>query len=185
VRPMVRTRLLAVALGAAAVLLLSAAQASEAEIVVDAAHPIDATSVHYYVRVTGSDCAPVEGSTVTATASGPGGAVVPATQLEADATDPGVYQGPLTFPEVGTWEIRFSSDEPSASVDYEQELSADAGDAADEAGATDDSDGGGGSGTGVAIALGIGLLAVGGVTAWLWARSRRRTPESAPIPPPS
>jgi hypothetical protein len=181
---MVRTRLLAAALVAVAVLLPSAALAAEAEIVVDAAHPIDSTSVHYFVRLTGSNGKPAEGATVTATASGPGGALMPATRLEADATEPGVYQGQLTFPEVGTWDIRFSSAEPSASVRYQQALTADAGAAgAGVASAAGDSSGSGGSGAAVAVALAVGLLAVGGAGMGLWARSRRRTPTSAPLDP--
>ncbi len=78
-------------------------------------------SVNYLVGlVYANDDDLVEGATVTAVATGPGGArTAPVTFTPAG---PGRYQGTVTFPGPGRWTVVFSSADPVAEARTQEEL---------------------------------------------------------------
>jgi hypothetical protein len=109
----------AVASLAAAGLLLAppvGAQQSEGIINLEAAHPAG-TSVHYIVRVTReSDGRPATDSVVTATARGSDGTeLTPVTLAPID--DQGRYANAIDFGSPGTWTVRFTSVDPTATAE--------------------------------------------------------------------
>jgi hypothetical protein len=117
----VRSFMIAVAvsaLAAAGPLLAPPAGAQQAEgmINLEAAHPAG-TSVHYIVRVTReSDGHPATDSVVTATARGSDGTeLTPVTLAPID--DQGRYANAVDFGSPGTWTVRFTSIDPSATAE--------------------------------------------------------------------
>lgn len=102
---------------------IAAGQATGAVIDVDQIHPAG-SSVHYYVRITDEATGePVNGATVSATATSPDGVPGPTVQL-TPADDDGRYQGPVSMPEDGTWTVTFASNNPDASLRHSQEVPA-------------------------------------------------------------
>ena len=102
---------------------VAAGQAPEAVITVDQVHPAG-SSVHYYVRITSEATGePINGATVSATATSPDGAPGPTVGF-TPADDDGRYQGPVSMPDEGTWTIVFASNNPDASLRYPQEVPA-------------------------------------------------------------
>jgi hypothetical protein len=106
----------AVAALAAAGLLLAppaGAQQSEGIINLEAAHPAG-TSVHFIVRITWeNDGHPATDAVVTATARGSDGTeLTPVTLAPID--DEGRYANAIDFGSPGTWMVRFTSSEPTA-----------------------------------------------------------------------
>jgi hypothetical protein len=109
----------AVAALAAAGLLLgppAGAQQGEGIINLEAAHPAG-TSVHYIVRVTRErDGHPATDSVVTATATGSDGTeLTPVTLAPID--DEGRYANAIDFGSPGTWTVRFTSVDPTATAE--------------------------------------------------------------------
>jgi hypothetical protein len=108
-----------VAVLAAAGLLLgppAGAQQGEGIINLEAAHPAG-TSVHFIVRVTWeNDGHPATDSVVTATARGRDGTeLTPVTLAPID--DEGRYAGAIDFGSPGTWMVRFTSSDPTATAE--------------------------------------------------------------------
>jgi hypothetical protein len=106
----------AVAALAAAGLLLAppaGAQQSEGIINLEAAHPAG-TSVHFIVRITWeNDGHPATDAVVTATARGSDGTeLTPVTLAPID--EEGRYANAIDFGSPGTWMVRFTSSEPTA-----------------------------------------------------------------------
>jgi hypothetical protein len=104
---------------AAAGLLLgppAGAQQGEGIINLEAAHPAG-TSVHFIVRVTWeNDGHPATDSVVTATARGRDGTeLTPVTLAPID--DEGRYAGAIDFGSPGTWMVRFTSSDPTATAE--------------------------------------------------------------------
>jgi hypothetical protein len=91
------------------------AQGEEAVITVDQAHPASGAT-HYYVTVIAAGGEPVDGASVTATPIAPDGTQGEAVTLDADGG--GVYQGLVPMPSPGSWTIRFTSTNPSATIDH-------------------------------------------------------------------
>lgn len=124
-----KTRLRAVS-GVLAIVLwtmLAAAPAQahdeEADLVVTSAEPVDGTSVKYAVRLTfRNDGHGAGGATVTAVAEGAGGNVAPVAL--APAAEEGNYEGTVTFPAPGSWQVRFTAVSPQATVVQAQEVTA-------------------------------------------------------------
>jgi hypothetical protein len=109
----------AVAALAAAGLLLgppAGAQQGEGMISLEAAHPAG-TSVHFIVRVTWeNDGHPATDSVVTATARGSDGTeLTPVTLAPID--DEGRYANAIDFGAPGTWMVRFTSSDPTATAE--------------------------------------------------------------------
>jgi hypothetical protein len=109
----------AVAALAAAGLLLgppAGAQQGEGMISLEAAHPAG-TSVHFIVRVTWeNDGHPATDSVVTATARGSDGTeLTPVTLAPID--DEGRYANAIDFESPGTWMVRFTSSDPTATAE--------------------------------------------------------------------
>jgi hypothetical protein len=108
-----------VAVLAAAGLLLgppAGAQQGEGIINLEAAHPAG-TSVHFIVRVTWeNDGHPATDSVVTATARGRDGTeLTPVTLAPID--DEGRYADAIDFGSPGTWMVRFTSSDPTATAE--------------------------------------------------------------------
>jgi hypothetical protein len=103
------------ALAAAGLLLAPAAGAQQGEGIInlEAAHPAG-TSVHFIVRVTWeNDGHPATDAVVTATARDSDGAeLTPVTLAPID--DEGRYANAIDFGSPGTWTVRFTSSEPTA-----------------------------------------------------------------------
>jgi len=104
---------------AAAGLLLgppAGAQQGEGIINLEAAHPAG-TSVHFIVRVTWeNDGHPATDSVVTATARGSDGTeLTPVTLAPID--DAGRYANAIDFGSPGTWMVRFTSSDPTATAE--------------------------------------------------------------------
>jgi hypothetical protein len=104
---------------AAAGLLLgppAGAQQGEGIINLEAAHPAG-TSVHFIVRVTWeNDGHPATDSVVTATARGSDGTeLTPVTLAPID--DEGRYANAIDFGSPGTWMVRFTSSDPTATAE--------------------------------------------------------------------
>jgi hypothetical protein len=116
-----RSYMIAVAVAALAVAGLplappAGAQQSEGIINLEAAHPAG-TSVHYIVRVTReSDGHPATGSVVTATARGSDGTELTPVRLEP-IDDQGRYANAIDFGSSGTWTVRFTSVDPTATAE--------------------------------------------------------------------
>lgn len=91
------------------------AQGEEAVITVDQAHPASGAT-HYYVTVIAAGGEPVEGASVTATPIAPDGTQGEAVTFDSDGG--GVYQGLVPMPSPGSWTIRFTSTNPSATIDH-------------------------------------------------------------------
>jgi hypothetical protein len=92
------------------------AQRSEGIINLEAAHPAG-TSVHYIVRVTReSDGHPATDSVVTATARGSDGTELTPVRL-APIDDQGRYANAIDFGSSGTWTVRFTSVDPTATAE--------------------------------------------------------------------
>ena len=117
---------LACALGAASP---AAAHDGGGTFAVEQTHPTTspdgASSIHYIVRLTwDNDGHAAEGATVTATAvDAAGTAQTPAT-LAPDPSGDGRYSGTVEFPEPGAWTVRFTSIEPTGTLDHAQEVAA-------------------------------------------------------------
>jgi hypothetical protein len=159
----------AIALGFGLVPTLAGAQEGGATISVEQSHPAS-DSVHYIVQVTEGG-QPVEGATVTATATGEDGTAGQPVTLSA-GTD-GQYQGTVELGEEGTWTIRFESTDPAGSLDYTQEMPAESTSSGD--------DGGGGSAV-VLILVIVFLAVVAGIAGWIWF-TRQREREDDPVGP--
>ena len=106
------------ALAAAGLLLGPPAGAQQGEGIVnlEAAHPAG-TSVHFIVRVTWeNDGHPATDSVVTATARGSDGTeLTPVTLAPID--DEGRYANAIDFGSPGTWMVRFTSSDPTATAE--------------------------------------------------------------------
>jgi len=124
-------RLISVAAVAATVLVLSApaalAQEGDPTITVEQAHPAN-TSVHYFVKLADGD-SPVDGATVTATATSADGTAGEPVTFDADGD--GIYQGSVELAESGQWTIAFAATNPTASLSYDQSMPGEPFDASD------------------------------------------------------
>lgn len=174
-----KPRLLVAAVAGALVLGLgvapgpAGAQEGEATITVEQKHP-STTSVHYIVRVTeGGE--PVEGATVTATATSGDGAVSQPVTL-SPGTD-GQYQGNVELSETGTWTVRFESTNPTASLDHTERMPAESSD-----GSGDEGDGGGN--VILLVLLIVFLAVVAAIAGWIWF-NRQRELDDDPVGPPN
>lgn len=89
---------------------------------VDQEHP-GVTATHYFIRVTWEDDghAVVDG-TVTATAISPSGVEQAPVPLNMYDADEGLYEGTVEMPEEGTWTVRFTSVDPTGSIEHTQEM---------------------------------------------------------------
>ena len=184
--------LCALVLSATAVLSTSPAQAhdDEADLVVTSAQPVDDTTVDYAVRLTfRNDGHGARGATVTAVAEGPAGAVAPVA-LQPGSQE-GDYQGRIAFPAGGSWQVRFTSVSPQATVVQAQEITAttttapsttsstaptDSDDTAPLAGnpvGSSDDEGGSGAGTVAFFAVIFGMLAIVALATISARRARR------------
>lgn len=150
------------------------AQEGEATISVEQSHP-STSSVHYVVQVTeGGE--PVEGATVTATATGPDG--TPGEPVTLSPGTDGQYQGNVELSESGTWTVRFESTNPTGSLEHVQEMPAES---STGTGTGDEDDGGGSV---VLLVLVIVFLAVvAAIAGWIWF-SRQRELDDDPVGPP-
>lgn len=118
--------LLAPLMLAAGVLMPVPAHAHEgaATIEVDQEHP-GVTATHYFVKVTWEDDGHgVVDGTVTATAISPGGVEQAPVPLNMYDADEGLYEGTVEMPEEGTWTVRFTSVDPTGSIEHTQEMTA-------------------------------------------------------------
>lgn len=90
---------------------------------VEATHP-SGPSVHYIVRVTWEDDGhAATDAIVTAAAVGEdGNALTPVTLAPAD--DDGRYQGVVDFPGAGDWTVRFTSIDPTGTVEHARRVTA-------------------------------------------------------------
>jgi hypothetical protein len=120
-----RFRLTFAALVAAAALLAAgpagpaSAQEGEGEIELEAVHPAG-QSLHFIVRVTeGGD--PANDASVTAAAVSVSGESLSPVDLTRDDDD-GRYSGPVEFPSAGLWTVRFTSTNPDATLEVDQEV---------------------------------------------------------------
>jgi hypothetical protein len=123
-------RVISLAAAAATVLVLSAPAALAQEgptITVEQAHPAN-TSVHYFVKLADGD-SPVDGATVTATATSADGTAGQPVTLDADGD--GIYQGSVELSESGQWTIAFAATNPTASLSYDQTMPGEPFDASD------------------------------------------------------
>jgi len=85
--------------------------------------PEGASAYHYIVRLTwDNDGHAAEGSTVTATAIDAAGTAQTPVTLAPDAAGDGRYSGAVPFPTPGAWTVRFTSIEPTGSLDQAQEV---------------------------------------------------------------
>jgi hypothetical protein len=152
------------------------AQQGGGNITVLETHPSD-RGVHYIIELTDAAGEPVTGAAVTAIPfSEDGTQGTPVTMTPA--SEPGVYQGSVYMSD-GSWRITFSSSEPEATLDYEQEMPAEA--AAGSSGSTGDEEGGGSALVLVVAGIVVVLLLAAG--AWLLL-SRRRPAEVTITPEP-
>jgi hypothetical protein len=186
-----RSFVIAVAVAAlvAAGLLLglpAGAQQGEGIINLEAAHPAG-TSVHFIVRVTWeSDGHPATDSVVTAAARGSDGTKLPPVTL-APVDDEGRYANAIDFGSPGTWMVRFTSSDPTATTEVTATVEAAAatgGDGGDREGAfapADDdtgasaasgSDDGGDRGMSIWLIVAAAVVVFGG--AFLGLRTVRR-----------
>jgi hypothetical protein len=174
------------ALAAAGLLLAPPAggQQSEGIINLEAAHPAG-TSVHFIVRVTWeNDGHPATDAVVTATArDGDGRELTPVTLAPID--DEGRYANAIDFGSPGTWMVRFTSSEPTATSEVTATVEATAAGGGDSgeggfAPADDDtgtsaassSDDAGGSGMPIWLVVAAAVVVFGG--AFLGLRTVRR-----------
>lgn len=128
-------------------------------------HPSD-RGVHYIIELTDAAGEPVTGAAVTAIPfSEDGTQGTPVTMTPA--SEPGVYQGPVVLSE-GSWRITFSSSEPEASLDYQQEMPPEA----EGSEGTGDDDGSGST----AVLVVVGLIVVVLLAAGAWLLLGRRRP---------
>jgi hypothetical protein len=163
--------------GAAGPAGAAGAQQGGGTITVLETHPSD-RGVHYIIELTDAAGEPVTGAAVTAIPFSEDGAQgTPVTMTPA--TEPGVYQGPVLLSR-GSWTITFSSSEPEATLDYEQEMPPEA----EGTDGTGDSDGSGS--TVVFVVAGVGLvLVLAAIGAWLLLGRRRSaamTPAADEVP---
>src|SRR5262245_25248185 len=120
-----RFRLTLAALGAAAALLAAGpsgpagAQEDSGEIELEAVHPAG-PGLHFIVRVTDSGD-PANDASVTAAAKSVSGESLTPVNLTRDDDD-GHYAGPIEFPSGGLWTVRFTSTDPDATLEVEQEV---------------------------------------------------------------
>jgi hypothetical protein len=147
------------------------AQDGEATITVDQLHP-STSSVHYIVDVTDAAGEPVEGATVTATATASDGTTGEPTTLSAAGG--GQYQGTVELGESGTWTVVFESADPPAELSHTQEMPAEV-----QGGEED----GGGGNTVVLVLAAIFLAVVAAIAGWIWL-TRQREPVEDPVGPP-
>jgi len=97
------------------------AQADEAFITVDQAHPATG-STHYFVSVTDAEGSPITDTEVVATPIDPdGGERDPVT---LDSSGDGIYQGLVPMNDPGEWTIRFTTADPPGSTDHVQQVAA-------------------------------------------------------------
>ena len=118
---------LATAVAALALLLAGATPAGahegDAVIELEAAHPAGG-SVHFIVRVTWEDDGhPATDATVTATAVSLAGEQLTPVVLPAEDDD-GRYSGAVEFPSAGMWTVRFTSIDPTGTLEQIQEVGA-------------------------------------------------------------
>jgi hypothetical protein len=113
----------ALALGAAPAAAEAPAQEGTT-VTVEAVHPLTGGDFHFIVEVA-SGGAPASDATVTATPTSPGGDSGSAVVLEPSGD--GVYQGPVSLPDDGTWTVRIASSGPTGTLDYGFEVSGDTG----------------------------------------------------------
>jgi hypothetical protein len=116
---------LATAVAALALLLAggppAGAHEGDAVIELEAAHPAGG-SVHFIVRVTWEDDGhPATDATVTATAVSLAGDQLTPVALPAEDDD-GRYSGAVEFPSAGTWTVRFTSIDPTGTLEQIQEV---------------------------------------------------------------
>src|SRR5262245_37021387 len=120
-----RFRLTLAALVATAALLAAGpagpagAQEDSGEIELEAVHPAG-SSLHFIVRVTESGD-PANDASVTAEASSVNGEAVGPVDLTRD-DDEGHYSGPIEFPSAGLWTVSFTSTNPDATLEVDQEV---------------------------------------------------------------
>ena len=120
-----RFRLTLAALLAASALLaagpagLAGAQEDTGEIELEAVHPAG-QSLHFIVRVT-ENGDPANDATVTATAVSLSGESLAPVELPREDDD-GTYSGPVEFPSAGLWTVRFTSTNPDATLEQDQEV---------------------------------------------------------------
>jgi hypothetical protein len=97
------------------------AHEGDAVIELEAAHPAGG-SVHFIVRVTWEDDGhPATDATVTATAVSLAGDQLTPVALPAEDDD-GRYSGPVEFPSAGVWTVRFTSIDPTGTLEQIQEV---------------------------------------------------------------
>ena len=97
------------------------AHEGDAVIELEAAHPAG-SSVHFIVRVTWEDDGhPATDATVTATAVSLAGDQLTPVALPAEDDD-GRYSGPVEFPSAGVWTVRFTSIDPTGTLEQIQEV---------------------------------------------------------------
>jgi hypothetical protein len=120
-----RFRLTLAALAAACALLaagpagLAGAQEDTGEIELEAVHPAG-QSLHFIVRVT-ENGDPANDATVTAAAVSLSGESLAPVELPREDDD-GTYSGPVEFPSAGLWTVRFTSTNPDATLEEQQEV---------------------------------------------------------------
>jgi hypothetical protein len=120
-----RFRLTLAALLAASALLaagpagLAGAQEDTGEIELEAVHPAG-QSLHFIVRVT-ENGDPANDATVTAAAVSLSGESLAPVELPREDDD-GTYSGPVEFPSAGLWTVRFTSTNPDATLEQDQEV---------------------------------------------------------------
>ncbi|HLM63712.1 MAG TPA: FixH family protein [Acidimicrobiales bacterium] len=193
-----RTVATAAALGAGAIALgvvgaaPAGAHSGGGTIVVEQVHPAG-TSIHYIVLVTwDNDGHPAADATVTATpVATDGTAQTPFTLAPSGAGD-GRYSGAVEFPEPGDWTVRFTSIEPTGTIDQAQTVTpsatpgasggafaaADDGTGASSGGGSDEA--GDGDSIPVLLIVGAAIVALGGVVTALLAIRRNRPDLAVP-----
>lgn len=186
---------LAGVLGMAVLASPAAAHDDQAALAVTAVRPVDRSTVEYAVRVTYvNDGEGAAGATVTAVAQGPAGAAVPPVALEPGPTE-GDYQGRISFPSGGAWEVRFTSVSPAATLVQPQRVAFEATTTTDpsttQRNATTADDGGsrapaggragkdGRTGTVVFFAVLLALAVLAAIIILSARRARRRTGRAA------
>ena len=95
------------------------AQEDTGEIELEAVHPAG-QSIHFIVRVT-ENGDPANDATVTAAAVSLSGESLTPVELPREDDD-GTYSGPVEFPSAGLWTVRFTSTNPDATLEQDQEV---------------------------------------------------------------
>jgi hypothetical protein len=182
------------------------AHSGDGTIVVEQVHPAG-TSIHYIVLVTSdNDGRPAGDATVTATPVAADGTAQTPFTLAPSGADDGRYSGAVEFPEPGDWTVRFTSNEPTGTVDEAQtvtpsatstpgspdggagDTSADAAaggfaaadDGTGASGGDESAEAGDGDSIPVLLIVGAVIVALGGVVTALLAIRRNRPDLAAP-----